>query len=258
MRKYLGLAAAALLLLAVGAAGQTLDQVLAQTGLDRDLVTMLTVEQGGQKFLLVFVYINERTLSSKVKPEIAEKLAAYVGKNAVLVWAYSESGAALDPSAIWFSQGQTRVVLTAAEIVPLEGDLLSGSVPAATPVVAIVVLGEAIDPAQPFEIHYGDMAMATLAVQMGTQTAQAQASATVQGQGEATAQAEATSQAQATVESTASSGCPCGQAAAPCGCDPCAWLSGWWSGCCGQEASSDCGCCCPGFLPFLLLLLLGH
>ncbi len=255
MRKYLGLVAAALLLLAVGAAGQTLDQVLAQTGLDRDLVTMITVEQGGQKFLLVFVYINERTLSSKVKPEIADRLAAYVGKNAVLVWAYSEAGAVLDPASIWFSQGQAKVVLTDAEVVPLEGDLLSGNVPAATPTVAVVVLGDSIDPAVPFEIHYGDMAMATLAVQMGTQTASAQAGAS--SQGVATAQAEASPQG-TTVESAGTSGCPCGQSAAPCGCDPCAWLSGWWSGCCGQQASSDCGCCCPGFLPFLLLLLLGH
>jgi hypothetical protein len=254
MTRYLGLVAALVLALAVGACPQSLEQILAQTGLDADLVSMLTVEQGGQKFLLVIVYIDERTLQSNVRPEIAQAIAPYLGQNAVMIWAYSEAGASFDPVAIWFAQGGALVTLAPELVVPIEGDFLSGVIPGMTPVAAVVVLGEAIDPAQPFEIHYGDLAMASMAVDM------------------ALAQAEATAQAQATPEASAAQvqaqgvvveGEPCGPCAEaeaePRGCDPCGWLTAWWTNCCPEVACADCDPCATGgfIVPFLLLLLLG-
>jgi len=253
---------AAVAVMAGLAGGQTLEQILAQTGLDSDLVAMLTVEQGQNKFLLVFVYIEERTLSSNVRPEVAQAIAPYVGQNALLIWGYSEGGAVFDPGAIWFAQGETTITLSPEVLVPIEGDLASGTIPAMAPVAAVLVLGEGIDPAQPFEIHYGDMAMASMAVNvaLAQATAEAQSQATeVQVQAQATAQA--TAQAQANVQAQGLEAEPCGPCAEaqPCGCDPCAWLSQWWGGCCPQ-ASADCGCdpCSGGLIvPFLLLLLLG-
>jgi hypothetical protein len=248
------LAAALALTLAVGAgvAGQTLDQILAQTGLDRDLVALLTVEQGGQRFLLWFVYLNERTLQSNIRPEIAEIIAPYVGQNALLIWAYSEDGANLDPGAIRFSQGGVELTLTPDVLVPVSGDLLAGVLPPRTPVVAILLLGEEIDPAQPFAIHYGDLAMASLAVQMTLAQAEAEAVA----QAEATAEVQASAQAAAQAEAGAqvATGQPC----EACGCNPCAWLCGWWSCACG-EVQAGCDPCLlgGGLIPFLLLLLLG-
>jgi len=267
MTRYLGLVAALVLALAAGAVAQSMEQILAQTGLDPDLVSMLTVEQGGQKFLLVFVYINERTLQSNVRPEIAQAIAPYVGQNAVMIWAYSEAGASFDPGAIWFAQGEVLVHLTPEAVVPVSGDFLSGAIPAMTPVAAIVVLGDAIDPSHPFELHYGELAMATLAVNMAVAQASVQAEATAQAEASAEAQAQAQAQAQAEVQAqgVVVEEEPCGPCAEaqPCGCDPCAWLTGWWTNCC-PEASADCGCdpCDPcatgGFIvPFLLLLLLG-
>ena len=241
------------LLLGVVAFGQSLEQVLAQTGLEPDLVAMLTVEQGGQKFLLVFVYIDERTLSSNVRPEIAQAIAPYVGQNAVMIWGYSEAGAGFDPGAIWFAQGDAMVTLSPDSVVPIEGDFLSGNIPAMPPVAAIVVLGEAIDPAQPFEIHYGDVAMASMAVNVTL----AQASAEVQAQAEATAQATAQAQAEASVQTQGLGAEPCAQAQ-PCPCDPCAWLSQWWGGCCPEGSCEPCDPCSGGLIvPLLLLLLLG-
>ncbi len=263
MTRYLGLVAALALTLAVGTCAQSLEQILAQTGLDADLVSMLTVEQGGQKFLLVFVYIDERTLQSNVRPEIAQAIAPYVGQNAVMIWAYSEAGASFDPGAIWFAQGEALVTLAPELVVPIEGDFLSGVIPGMTPVAAVVVLGEAIDPAQPFEIHYGDLAMASMAVNVTV--AQAEATAQAQAQAEATAQAQASAEAEVQAQGVVvEEPCgPCAEAEAePCGCDPCAWLTAWWSNCCPEVACGDCDPCDPcatgGFIvPFLLLLLLG-
>ena len=249
------------LLLGVVAFGQSLEQVLAQTGLEPDLVAMLTVEQGGQKFLLVFVYIDERTLSSNVRPEIAQAIAPYVGQNAVMIWGYSEAGAGFDPGAIWFAQGDAMVTLSPDSVVSIEGDFLSGNIPAMTPVAAIVVLGEAIDPAQPFEIHYDDVAMASMAVNVtlaqASAEAQAQTSTEVQAQAEASAQATAQAQAEASVQTQGLGAEPCAQAQ-PCPCDPCAWLSQWWSGCCPEGSCDPCDPCSGGLIvPLLLLLLLG-
>ncbi|HIQ00147.1 TPA: hypothetical protein EYH33_06370 [Candidatus Bipolaricaulota bacterium] len=268
MTRYLGLVAVLVLALAIGACAQSLEQILAQTGLDPDLVSMLTVEQGGQKFLLVFVFIDERTLESNVRPEIAQAIAPYVGQNAVMIWAYSEDGASFDPGAIWFAQGEALVTLAPELVVPIAGDFLSGVIPGMTPVAAVVVLGEAIDPAQPFEIHYGDLVMASMAVNMAL--AQAEATAQATAQAEATAQAQATGEASAAAEVQAQGvvveGEPCGPCAEaeaePCGCDPCSWLTAWWSNCCPEVACADCDPCDPcatgGFIvPFLLLLLLG-
>jgi len=270
MRRYFRALVVLGLLLGAVAFGQSLEQILAQTGLEPDLVTMLTVEQGGQKFLLVFVYIDERTLSSNVRPEIAQAIAPYVGQNALMIWAYSEAGANFDPEAIWFAQGRTWIALPQAVVIPVEGEFLSGTIPALAPVAAIVVLGEAIDPAQPFEIHYGDVAMASMTVAYATTQSQAEATAEVQAaaQAKAQAQAEASAQGEASVEVQAEVQAqglevetePCGPCAEaqPCGCDPCAWLSSWWTSCCPEGGCDPCDPCSGGLIvPFLLLLLLG-
>lgn len=266
MRRYFRALVVLGLLVGAVAFGQSLEQILAQTGLEPDLVTMLTVEQDGQKFLLVFVYIDERTLSSNVRPKIAQAIVPYVGQNALLIWAYSEAGASFDPGAIWFAQGETWIALSQDVVIPVEGEFLSGAIPAMAPVAAIVVLGEAIDPAQPFETHYGELAMASM--QVSTKQAMAQAEASAQGEAsvEVQAQAEVSAQAEVQAQGLEVEAEPCGPCAeaeaGPCGCDPCAWLSQWWRGCCPQ-ASADCGCdpcdpCSGGLIvPFLLLLLLG-
>ena len=266
MRHYFRTLVVLGLFLGAVAFGQSLEQILAQTGLEPDLVAMLTVEQGGQKFLLVFVYIDERTLTSNVRPEIAQAIAPYVGQNAVMIWGYSEAGAGFDPGTIWFAQGNAIVTLSPDSVIPIEGDFLSGTIPAMTPVAAIVVLGKAIDPAQPFEIHYDNVAMASMAVNVtlaqASAEAQAQTSTEVQAQAEASAQA--TAQAQASVQTQGVEAEPCGPCAEaeaqPCPCDPCAWLSQWWGGCCPQasEGCDPCDPCSGGLIvPFLLLLLLG-
>lgn len=233
------------------AVAQSAEQILAQTGLPPDLVAVLTVEGAGGRALFVIVHINERSLASNMKPALAEALRPFLGKNAALVWAYSEAGATFDPTLVRFSQGETVVGLTSANVVPLDGDLLAGTLPPARPVAGVVVLGSLIDPAAPFTIAYGDLASVTLALSQGTATAQATASA--QASAQATAQAQASAQASAQGIAQSPTPCPCPPTAmSPCPCDPCQWLCRWWTAC---DACDPCAGRGLFILPLLLLLL---
>lgn len=218
MNARLGVVALAILL-ALPGFSQSQEQFLTQTGLDPDLVAMLTVEGPGGKVLFVFVYLNERTMASSIGSGLVEMLAPYVGQNAILVWAYSETGASYDPSAIWFAQGETRLALSPEVLIPLEGDFLAGELAPMVPVVAVVVLGQGINPAKGFAIHYGEAASATLAVSAGEEVA--------------AAQAEASAEAQALAVEPQPRPCP-GPCPTPCPGDP----------------------CCSGLFLFLLFMLL--
>lgn len=190
------------ILLALPGFPQSQGQFLSQTGIDPDLVAMLPVEGPGGDVLFVFVYLNERAMASSIGPSLVERLAPYVGQNAVLIWAYSETGASYDPSAIWFTQGETWVVLSPEVVIPMEGDFLAGELTPMVPVAAVVLLGQGIDPAQAFTIHYGEAGSVALAV------------------GEAVAtQAEASAEAQAP-EVEPQPG-PCPGPCPTCPCDPC-------------------------------------
>lgn len=221
------------------AVAQSAEQILAQTGLPPDLVAVLTVEGAGGRALFVIVHINERSLASNMKPALAEALRPFLGKNAVLVWAYSEAGATFDPTLLRFSQGETVVGLTTTNVVSLDGDLLAGALPPARPVAGVVVLGSVMDPAAPFTIAYGDLASVTLALSRGAATAQA------------TAQASAQASTQGIVQNPTP--CPCPPSVtSPCPCDPCQWLCRWWTAC---DACDPCAGRGLFILPLLLLLL---
>ncbi|MGC9530234.1 MAG: hypothetical protein ACP5G2_06500 [Candidatus Bipolaricaulaceae bacterium] len=265
MSRYLWALVAAALCLGGLVSGQTMEQVLDQTGLDADLVAMLTVDGPGGKVLFVCVYIDERALSSRIRPGVAELIAPYVGENALLIWAYSEGGATFNPGELAISQGDVQLGLSSDNVVLVEGNLLSGRLEPMTPAAAVVLLGDAIDPGAGFHVQYGSTAMATLTVDVTEAVAQAEAQASAQAEANAEAQVEAEAEVQALQpEPTPGEPCEsCGEVVDPC-CNPCNWLAGWWTSCCEAEpcaGACDCDPCDPcqgGFIaPLLLLLLLG-
>ncbi len=176
--KHLLPALAALLLL--GAAwgqrvpgAQTVEQwyeKLRDTGLPREVVAVLPVEIPGtgvgaaQRVLFVFVYIDERALETRTRWR--DVLIDYVGKNAVLVWAYSQIPLVpmvrFDPQAIWFSQGEWTFRPEADDFANVDGDFLAGEVYFGKPVAAIVLLGEGFTPTESLTVHYGDVAEAVI------------------------------------------------------------------------------------------------
>ncbi len=61
------------------------DQFAQETGLDRDLINLVKVDVNGTELTVVFVYITERTFSSKISAQLAATLRPYVGMNAFYV-----------------------------------------------------------------------------------------------------------------------------------------------------------------------------
>ena len=175
--KHLLLGLAALLLVvpvwAQGLSGGVEEQWyerLKETGLPREVVAVLPVEippEGPgfpQKVLFVLVYIDERALESRTRWR--DVLSDYVGKNAVLVWAYSQIPLVprvyFDPLAIWFSQEGIEFRPRPEAFVELDGAFLQGEVYSGRWVAAIVLLGEGLDPKEPLTVHYGDLAEAVI------------------------------------------------------------------------------------------------
>jgi len=136
-----------------------------ETGLDTDLLDLLKVDVGGTELTIVFVFINQRTFDSKISPFLRQTLLPYAGMNAVYVnpnikTVVTQFGfSALEVSV---EQGGTRVPLASDvwveitpgfmsgrfEVNPAGSDRGSGS-------EGILVLGEGIDPSQPFDLIYG-------------------------------------------------------------------------------------------------------
>jgi hypothetical protein len=56
-----------------------------ETGLDLDLIGVVQVEVGGVELTVTFVFINERTFSSKISAELRAALLPYIGRNAFYV-----------------------------------------------------------------------------------------------------------------------------------------------------------------------------
>jgi len=61
------------------------DDFATKTGLDRDLINLVTVDVGGTELTVTFVFINERTFQSKISAELSWTLQPYLGRNAIYV-----------------------------------------------------------------------------------------------------------------------------------------------------------------------------
>lgn len=162
------------------AAGQTEEQwydKLRETGLPREVVAVLPVEipaEGpgfSQRVLFVFIYIDERAVESRTRWR--DVLEQYVGKKAVLVWAYSQIPlvplVSFDPLSIWFSQGAREFHPAPGDFVPVDGDFLEGKTYSGKPLAAIVLLHEGFQPYEPLTVHYGDLAEAVIPLVSGAQ-----------------------------------------------------------------------------------------
>lgn len=232
-------------------------QDLERTGLDEDLVSVVVTDGPEGTALLVFVYVNERTAATRMRADLEAVLPAYVGKNAVLIWAYSESGARWNLDNVRFTQGNSVVRPTAENVVPVTEGFPPARLPADRPAAGLVVLGDAIDPHQPFVIAYGALGEATMAVEPTDPPV------TVAAREEPSEPEEVPGTALGGVAEygePSASAAPSGLVAEPApddgvACDPCEVLCGWWRPCwdpCGDPCGDP-----RAILPLFLLLLLG-
>jgi len=161
------LASSLLVLLFAGlAAADDRAQFALETGLDIDLVGVIQLDVGGTELTVVFVFINERTFASKISPSLRATLLPYVGRNAFYVnpnikTVVSQFG--FDPLAISVRAGAGETVRPGVEswveITPgfLQGrfDVNPAGASQGSGAEGILILGDAIDADEPFDIYYG-------------------------------------------------------------------------------------------------------
>jgi hypothetical protein len=170
------------LLIAAGAAFADARQEFAQeTGLDPNLIGVIQTDVNGTEMTVVFVFINDRALDSRISPALRQELLPYVGRNALYVNPSVRSVVdrlGFDWHAIAVqAEGGRRFVPPATAWVEITPGFLNGTFqmnPAGTSQgsgsEAILVLGNEIDPVVPFTVTYG-AASATFDVAAGPTSA---------------------------------------------------------------------------------------
>jgi hypothetical protein len=156
-----------LLLVGFGALAESHEQLASQTGLDPDLVQVLTLHVNGVELDIVLVAITDRTFESRVSgnPTLYNRLVQYKGKNALYVNPTVEGTVStfpFHPEAFTIRQeGKPAFVPTATDWVSITNGFLKGRfVPSPWQVVAssgsegILAMGDHIDINEPFTVSY--------------------------------------------------------------------------------------------------------
>lgn len=140
------------------------DQFAQETGLDPDLVNLVSLDVNGTELTITFVYINERTFQSSISLELSGILQPYVGQNAIYVNPSIDgvvASFAFDPQLISVQQsGVTQVPPWEAwdEITPgfLSGrfEVNPSGASQGSGSEGVVILGDLIDPELPFDVLY--------------------------------------------------------------------------------------------------------
>jgi len=140
------------------------DRFAQETGLDVDLINVVKLDVGGTELTIAFVFVNERTFSSKISAALRSALMPYIGRNAVYVNPSIEpvlSQFGFAPLDMIAKQDGTVVTPTSDAWIEITAGFLTGrfevnpSGPAhGSGSEGIVLLGESIDASRPFTLAY--------------------------------------------------------------------------------------------------------
>jgi len=155
-----------LLLLVFGVVqAQDRERFASETGLDIDLVNVIEADVGGAELAVIFVFINERTFDSKISASLRATLLPYLGRNAVYVNPNVKTVTSqfpFDPLMISVQpSGEATFAPRLGAWVEITPGFLGGRFevnPAGSSqgsgAEGILVLEDAIDPDQPFDMIY--------------------------------------------------------------------------------------------------------
>jgi hypothetical protein len=130
-------------------------RLAAETGLDADLFTELTVQVDGSNLSIVAVYINERALDSKISPGLEAMLTPYIDDNAIVIWASAKEDLLFDPLTISVEQSNKAFLFAeGSDWVELTTGFLAGGVAAEQDSAGLLIMGDRIDPTKPFWVVY--------------------------------------------------------------------------------------------------------
>ncbi len=155
------------LLVGLSVLAQSHEQIASQTGLDPDLFATLTIDVGGKELRLFMVYVNERAFDSGItrNEKLRQILLLYVGSNALYINPNVKQ--VVDsfnffPHQISVEQvGKPTFIPTANDWVEIREGFLAGRFQVnpegssyGSGSEGLLVMGEHIDPSQPFSVVY--------------------------------------------------------------------------------------------------------
>ncbi len=120
-------------------------RIVQETGLDPDLVATIFVSEENAQFILTFIYINERTFNSRLKPELLEAIAPYRGQKAMLALVTPARESYFNPGLITFSQGGVDYHVARGATHQVNEGFKTGTLPTGK-VAAGVILLERLEP----------------------------------------------------------------------------------------------------------------
>lgn len=164
MKRAIVLALFLLWALSLFAVADLRDDFAQKTGLDRDLINLVTIDVGGTELTVTFVFINERTFQSKISPDLAWKLQPYLGQNAIYVnpsidavvsafpfdpqlLSVEQNGIVIRPDPGSWRELTTGFLAGTFQVNPSGPERGSGS-------EGVLVLGDSMDSQQPFTLVY--------------------------------------------------------------------------------------------------------
>jgi hypothetical protein len=159
-----------LIALALPAFGQGLEELVRQrivqeTGLDKDLIATMFVSEDNAQFILTFIYIEDRTFNSRLKPELLAAIAPYRNREALLVLVTPARESYFNPLLISFIQARVTYDVRLTSIRRIDESFTVGSLPAGEVSSGIILLdrlesrsglvpGGGLEASKPFQISY--------------------------------------------------------------------------------------------------------
>lgn len=132
-----------------------------ETGIPQNLIQTLFVEEDNAQFILAFIYINEQSINSDLKPEIKAAITPFANRNALLVLVVPARRSFFDPLSISFVQNIFRITVDPSMIVPVTPDFASGELATGVVSAGIITLDTRVLVTQPFQVQYNDTHSAT-------------------------------------------------------------------------------------------------
>jgi hypothetical protein len=128
-------------------------------GLDPALVRVMDLSMRGESLRFVLVRLEESVRDSLLGEELLSRLDPVIGTGAIMVWAYSSTGASFSPWTFYVQQrGTNYVFFSSASFVELTGDFLRvDRIDAGRLIAGVIRLPRAVDPSSPFALFYGTM-----------------------------------------------------------------------------------------------------
>lgn len=118
------------------------ERIAAETGLDEDLLATIFVSEENAQFILTFIYIDDRTLNSKLKPELKQAIAPYKNRDAMLVLVTPAIDSYFNPMAIAFIQDRITYHVRPNSIRRIDPEFNVGTIPSGQVTAGIILLDQ--------------------------------------------------------------------------------------------------------------------